>query len=129
MILLKAIEDTGLDTEQWIAHCQRRVLSEAGGGVKRTGDGDGPLVGESIVFTGSLQVARREAADMAHIAGAAVEAGVTKKTTLLVVGDQDIAKLNGASKSNKHRKAEQLIEGGQALRILGETDFLMMCDA
>jgi hypothetical protein len=64
------------------------------------------------------------AADMAHEAGAAVESGVTKKTTLLVVGDQDIAALNGQDKSGKHRKAEQLIEAGQQLRILGEADFL-----
>jgi DNA polymerase-3 subunit epsilon len=58
-----------------------------------------------------------------------VEPGVTKKTTLLVVGDQDIDKLNGQDKSSKHRKAEQLIESGQPLRILGEADFMSMCRA
>lgn len=44
--------------------------------------------------------------------------------TLLVVGDQDLERLgDGETKSSKHRKAEVLIRGGQALRILSETDF------
>jgi DNA polymerase-3 subunit epsilon len=46
-----------------------------------------------------------------------------------VLGDQDIAKLNGADKSSKHRKAEQLIGDGQPIRILGEADFMSMCRA
>jgi DNA polymerase III subunit epsilon len=62
------------------------------------------------------------------IRGAAVEAGVTKHTTLLVVGDQDIDKLNGADKSSKHRKAETLIEKGQPIRILGEADFMSVAE-
>ena len=52
---------------------------------------------------------------------------MTKHTSLLVVGDQDIEKLNGADKSSKHRKAEQLIEKGQPIRILGEADFMSLC--
>lgn len=50
-------------------------------------------------------------------------ASVNKKTTLLVVGDQDIRKLAGHKKSSKHRKAESLILVGQHLRILSESDF------
>jgi len=52
-----------------------------------------------------------------------VASGVTKKTTLLVVGDQDIKKLAGYEKSSKHRKAEELIQSGIPLRILKESDF------
>ncbi len=63
---------------------------------------------------------------MAHAAGAAVESGVTKYTTILVVGDQDIDKLAGRAKSSKHRKAESLIAKGQYIRILGEADFMSM---
>ena len=51
---------------------------------------------------------------------------MTKKTTMLVVGDQDIAKLNGHDKSGKHTKAEALIAGGHPIRIIGETDFMML---
>ena len=60
---------------------------------------------------------------MAAEIGCQVASGVTKKTTMLVVGDQDIDKLAGRDKSSKHRKAEELIVKGQNIRILRETDF------
>jgi DNA polymerase-3 subunit epsilon len=127
LILLRAIQETGFDVANWVERCRRGISS--GAAVRRDGDGDGPLLGESIVFTGALHMARHEAADLAHEAGAAVEAGVTKHTTILVVGDQDIDKLAGHAKSSKHRKAETLIAKGQLLRILGEADFMAMCGA
>ena len=70
---------------------------------------------------------RSEAADAASVAGCEVASGVTKRTTLLVVGDQDISKLAGHGKSSKHRKAEELITKGQRIRIIGETDFRHLC--
>jgi NAD-dependent DNA ligase len=79
--------------------------------------------GETAVFTGTLSIGRREAADLASEGGCEVLDSVTKRTTLLVVGDQDIKKLAGHEKSSKHRKAEQLIAEGQRIRILGESDF------
>ena len=127
LILLRAIEETGFDVAQWVDRCKRG--RSAGVSVRREGDGDGPLVGESIVFTGALQMPRREAADLAHEAGAAVEPGVTKQTTMLVVGDQDIEKLAGHEKSSKHRKAEQLIAKGQPMRIVGEADYMSLCES
>ena len=127
LILLRAIEETGYDPLEWINRSNSATSPGSGANIRRAGDGDGPFLGESIVFTGSLQIPRRQAADMAHEAGAAVEAGVTKKTSLLVVGDQDIEKLNGQDKSSKHRKAEQLIGAGQPIRILGEADFMSIC--
>lgn len=129
LILLKAVEQTGFDIVQWIEQCRSSRAPGAGANIRRKSDGDGPMVGESIVFTGALEMARRDAADLAHAAGAAVEANVTKQTTLLVVGDQDLDKLAGHDKSSKHRKAEQLMAKGQPLRILGEADFLSMCRA
>lgn len=127
LILLKAIEETGFDPDEWISRCQSSAGSGSRANIRREGDGDGPLMGERIVFTGSLQILRREAADLAQEAGAAVEAGVTRHTSMLVVGDQDIEKLNGAEKSGKHRKVENLIEKGQAIRIFGEADFMTLC--
>jgi hypothetical protein len=70
---------------------------------------------------------RVEAADAASAAGCEVASGVTKHTTLLVVGDQDIRKLAGHEKSSKRRKAEELIMNGQRIRIIGETDFRHLC--
>ncbi len=84
---------------------------------------DGPLFGNIIVFTGTLSISRQEAAKLATFASCKVEAGVTKHTSLLVVGNQDIRVLAGAEKSAKHRKAEELIKKGQSIRIIGEGDF------
>lgn len=90
------------------------------------GNPDGALFGEEVVFTGALTIPRREAAAMAAKAGCDVADNVTKSTTLLVVGDQDIMKLAGHEKSTKHRKAEKLVEKGQSIRILRETDFVRL---
>jgi DNA polymerase-3 subunit epsilon len=61
---------------------------------------------------------------MAAQAGSNVRESVSRETTILVVGDQDIRKLLGHEKSSKHRRAESLIQGGQPIRIIGEGDFL-----
>ena len=60
---------------------------------------------------------------MAAQTGCIVTSGVNKKTTLLVVGDQDVVRLAGYERSSKHRRAEALIAKGQPIRILRETDF------
>jgi DNA polymerase-3 subunit epsilon len=94
--------------------------------VTKVGNPNGPLAGEVIVFTGALLMPRREAAELAAQNGCAVADAVTKKTSVLVVGDQDIRRLAGHEKSSKHRKAEQLLAEGHPLRILGEADFLAL---
>lgn len=78
------------------------------------------------MFTGTLSCPRREAADIASGAGCDVTENVTKHTTLLVVGDQDIRRLAGKEKSSKHLKAEEFIRKGKSIRILTETDFLQI---
>ena len=55
--------------------------------------------------------------------GCRVSSEVTKKTTLLVEGRQDIRKLAGHEKSKKRRRAEELIEQGVPLKILNEAQF------
>jgi DNA polymerase III subunit epsilon len=86
----------------------------------------GPLFGEVIVFTGELTIPRVEAAEMAFNLGCDVDLGVTKNTTILVVGQQDLSQLAGHAKSSKHRKAEDLITKGQHIRIIGENDFKLI---
>jgi DNA polymerase-3 subunit epsilon len=122
-LLLRSISDTGLSLEQWLVRVEQPIGSSSAHGFRRDGNPDGELCNELVVFTGALSIPRREAAEAAAAAGCRVEDGVTKHTTLLVLGDQDLRKLNGQEKSSKHRKAEQLIAKGQALRILGESDF------
>lgn len=120
-ILLAAIETTGLDIESWLKRV--KTSSSSGPAINRDGNPDGELFGEVLVFTGTLQIPRREAANMAASIGCKVTSGVNKETTLLVVGDQDISKLAGKDKSSKHLKAEQSISKGQNIRIIKESDF------
>lgn len=123
-IMLRASADAGLDIEGWIERLQKPGAHHFfPPPVRREGDPEGPLYGEVLVFTGELDLPRTEAADLAANAGCRVDSGVTKRTTLLVVGDQDARKLAAHEKSTKHRKAEALIEKGQPLRILRESDF------
>jgi DNA polymerase III subunit epsilon len=122
-IMLAAIAQSGLDLDQWTKRVCQPLNPSKSGPIVREGNPAGPLYGEVLVFTGSLQIPRREAADMAASIGCEVGRGVTRDTTLLVVGDQDIRHLAGHTKSSKHRKAEDLIHKGVPIRILRETDF------
>jgi DNA polymerase-3 subunit epsilon len=123
-ILLAAIEKTGLDLNGWLRRVEQPVdPSNFSANIYRDGNPEGALYGETVVFTGALDLPRREAANMAAKIGCTVMNGVNKQTTILVVGDQDVKKLMGHEKSSKHRKAEELIRKGQALRILRESDF------
>lgn len=129
LLLLRAVAETGLSPEQWLARVEQPIDSDGRSGkwpgpCRREGNSDGDLHGEILVFTGSLSIPRHEAADSAAAAGCRVDDGVTKHTTLLVVGDQDLRVLAGHNKSAKHMKAEQLIGKGQRIRILGESDFM-----
>lgn len=128
LILLKAITDTKLDLNEWIEKVKRpmnkrRMNSSPKKNLVRTANPDGPLFGEIAVFTGMLSISRGEASDIAATSGCEVAESVTKHTTLLIVGDQDIRLLRGREKSSKHRKAEELIKNGAHIRILTESDF------
>lgn len=123
-VMLAAIEATGLSVEDWLRRVGQPIDPEAAKPIMRDGNPEGSLFGEVMVFTGALLMPRREAADLAAGVGCEVGENVTKHTTMLVVGDQDIAKLAGHEKSSKHRKAESLIAQGQGIRILGESDFM-----
>ena len=122
-ILISAMAHTGLDLSALVTRASQPIDPTLKQRISRQGNPDGELFGEVLVFTGALNIPRREAADLATSAGCEVDAGVTKRTTMLVVGDQDIQRLAGHEKSSKHRKVEELIKHGQQIRILRETDF------
>ena len=134
--MLRAIAEGGVSLQQWVDNLG--YASTASGTPKRVkpiypsakaarkGDGDGPLLGETVTFTGKLQIARELAASQAAIAGADVVDNVSKLTTMLVVGDQDLRLTKGQAKSTKHRRAEELIGKGCSIRIVGESDFMLM---
>jgi len=125
-VLLAAMERSGLDLDGWLARVGQPIdpsAGSSGAAIRRDGNPDGLLFGEVIVFTGALATPRREAADLAASVGCTVDSGVTKNTTILVVGDTDVQRLAGHEKSSKHRKAEELAAKGLPLRIIRETDF------
>lgn len=122
-VLLSAVQETKIDILGWLDRVKRPLDLTADSGIAQEGNPDGSLFGDIVVFTGALRLRRHEAAEIAARAGCAVRESVTERTTVLVVGDQDIKRLAGHQKSSKHRKAEALILKGQQLRILCESDF------
>lgn len=67
---------------------------------------------------------RVEATQKAVQAGCVVVSSASKRTSILVVGGQDKHKLNGMSKSNIHRRVEEMIALGYDIQIISEEDFL-----
>ena len=134
-IVLHACTSTEIDIEGWIRRVERPIFpssssssSSSAVSVKREGNVEGALYGETILFTGALSLPRRQAADMAAKAGCDVVNNASKKVTMLVVGIQDAGKLNGYDKSSKHRKVEALILKGSEIQILSERDFSEIMD-
>lgn len=83
-----------------------------------------PLYGLSVCFTGALSLyTRRDAAQAVVDAGGEFSPNVTKRTDLLVVGEQDLAVLAGQDKSSKMRKATEMAAGGHPIEIISEADF------
>ena len=88
-------------------------------------DPTNPLYGQSVVFTGALtSMTREEAAKKVFEQGGFPQPGVNKKTNLLVVGSYQAHQLRDALTSSKLKKAYDLIQKGQELEIITETEFL-----
>jgi DNA polymerase-3 subunit epsilon len=124
MVFLQACEVTGLSLEQWLERVEQPVSPLKP--LHAEGNPEGHLFGEVVVFTGQLSLPRREMAEIAALAGCCVEEGVTKHTTLVIVGVQDVKKLHGAEISGKHQKARDLIAKGKPLRVMSESDFQLI---
>lgn len=125
-VMIKACEKMNLSFEDWVKRLNQPIFPYEYKPISKDGNPEGAFFGESIVFTGAMSLPRREVSEIASNLGFTVTSGVTKKTTVLVVGDQDITKLAGYDKSSKHRKAESLIEKGQSIRIIKESDFISL---
>jgi DNA polymerase-3 subunit epsilon len=125
-VLLLAMQHTGMSLAE-IAERASQPLSQYSPLEAIQGNPDGPLFGQAISFTGSLSISRSEAAKLAAAMGCNFVPRVTKETTILVVGDQDIRRLKGEEKSANHRKAEAYLSQGQEIRIMCESDFNAIC--
>jgi DNA polymerase-3 subunit epsilon len=136
LIVLRAISDTNVSLQSWIDDlgyeslhgAMPRPFKRKTDWKRHSQDGnpEGALFGETIVFTGALSIERAQAAQMAAMAGCKVADSVTKKITVLVVGDQDLRLTKGQEKSSKQRKTEAMIADGAPIRIVRESDFMMM---
>ncbi len=84
-----------------------------------------PFYGREMVFTGALaSMTRAQAWEVVAQHGATPAAGVTKHTSILVIGFQDARKLRpGEILSAKARKAADLRTQGQAIEVMPEEDF------
>lgn len=83
-----------------------------------------PLYNKSCVFTGTLEkMTRVEAAQFVVNCGGSVENNITKKTNILVLGNNDYCKSIKDGKSTKQKKAEQYIRKGNDLIIVPEEVF------
>lgn len=126
-IMLRACQDTALNPAAWQERIRQPVFprrpEQRAAQIAHEGNADGPLYGETIVFTGALSEPRRELVRQAVEWGCDYRPNVSKSVTMLVVGTQDERKLRGHGKSGKHRRAEELIRKGHDIRILTEDDF------
>ena len=120
LVVQHAERHLGLSFEDLIKPVGKKTHAPA---ITLAGNPSGPLAGSTVVFTGALGLSRTEAAQLASLAGMSVKAGVTRQTTHLVVGDQDLSLLAGHARSSKHRKAEDMQAVGHPIRIIGESDF------
>ena len=124
-IVLHACKHTAIDVDEWLVRLgQRQRPRSKAASITREGNRDGALQGERVLFTGALSIPRREAANLAAEAGCRIVNNMSKKVTILVLGDQDISRLAaGKTKSSKHRIAESLIRQGAEIQIVSENDF------
>jgi DNA polymerase-3 subunit epsilon len=93
----------------------------------KTLDTDHPFYNARACFTGKLQSMTRVEAMIAFAHyGGIPEKSFTKKGNFLVMGEQDFRVVGEGLKSSKILKAEQLLEEGQDIQLLSESDFLKM---
>lgn len=84
------------------------------------------LAGKTIVFTGAMHLERRDMEAMAIKSGAIPLSSVTKKTDILVVGQQDIRVVGEDQMSSKQEKALKMRQEGHHIEVISEMDFLRL---
>jgi DNA polymerase-3 subunit epsilon len=89
-------------------------------------DPNGLFYGRTVCLTGTLAtMVRTDAQRRLAEAGAQAVPGVSKKTDVLVVGMPDPRRFApGMEVSKKQRKAQELLDKGHRIEMIGEVDFL-----
>ncbi len=115
MIVVKAIEHTGMSLAEWLAPATRQRVAPA-----PPPAATGPLKGERVAILGEPRngpLARRIAAN-----GGRVVSGVGSTTTILAVtGDEPFGYVRYEA---RYRKAEELRRSGVAIRIMSEPQLI-----
>ncbi|MDP4092547.1 MAG: exonuclease domain-containing protein [Bacillota bacterium] len=90
-------------------------------------DVSNPIYGMSVCFTGALEkFQRKDALQIVTNLGGIPSDSVTKTTNILVLGNNDYCSSIKDGKSNKQKKAEDLILKGYDLIIISEKSFYDM---
>lgn len=90
-------------------------------------DDSHPIFGKTVCFTGSLEkFVRKDALQIVTNLGGIPADSVTKKTNILVLGNNDYCSSIKDGKSRKQKKAESLILKGQDLIVISEKLFYDM---
>lgn len=83
--------------------------------------------GKTVCFTGTCQFGvRAELLKKVAEVGGIPTNNVTAKTNVLVIGQQDYRVVGESGLSNKQKKAMELLNKGQDIEILSESEFLSM---
>lgn len=87
---------------------------------------DDDFVGKEVVFTGTLSsMDRKQAQEKVLRAGGSINNGVTKKTSIVVVGQPYDSEMKpGGTLSNKVKKVVDLKNKGVPMEVLNELEFL-----
>jgi DNA polymerase-3 subunit epsilon len=111
--------------------CYAQPIGSHGGGPRPdapdanpNADPEHPLYGQVMVFTGALALTRTEAWDWAASVGAQPEENVTKRTTILVIGNGFQGDSMDDFQTGKAKKALGLLEKGQQIEVMTEEQFM-----
>ena len=88
---------------------------------------ENPFFEKHVVFTGTLSsMPRKEAQVKVLEIGGKCSGGINNSTNFLIVGDQDYNRYGEGFKSSKLKKAEKLLNNGNEIELLSESQFLEM---
>jgi len=132
-VFMHALKVSGTSPSDWLElvkqsprMAQRRIASPK---VKPMAADSGPLLGQVAVFTGELSIARGAAWRRVAALGCTVADSVTRKTTMLIVGQTNLAAVGLKGKSTSQLKAEELAAKGQQIRIIYEAEFMQILNS
>lgn len=142
-------ENTEISTAEWVSSAESAASGDEGASPKKTSnktqqrspapwakvatpdevpetneeaDIDGPIYGHTVCVTGDVEpYDKGEVWDMIASRGGVVAKNVTKKTTMLIVGEWH-------SMTSKEKRARELQDKGQDLQIIGFQEFLQLIE-